>query len=84
MGEENINKLEALEGNMTEMIKFTFDLKCFKDALDIKEFYPEKKPLESKAKKDYGNKAYQAGKDLDALYLYSQVLSKTKKDLKNK
>lgn len=74
MGEENINKLEALEGNMTEMIKFTFDLKCFKDALDIKEFYPEKKPLESKAKKDYGNKAYQAGKDLDALYLYSQAI----------
>lgn len=74
MGEENINKLEALEGNMTEMIKFTYELKCFKDALDIKEFYPEKKPLESKAKKDYGNKAYQAGKDLDALYLYSQAI----------
>jgi len=74
MGTENINKLEELNGDMTEMIKFTYELKCFKDALDIKEFYPEKKPLESKAKKDYGNKAYQAGKDLDALYLYSQAI----------
>jgi len=77
MGEENINKLESLNGDMKEMIKFTYDLKCFKDALDIKEFYPEKKPLEAKAKKDYGNKAYQAGKDLDALYLYSQAIVTT-------
>ena len=36
MGTENINKLEALNGDMTEMIKFTYELKCFKDALDIK------------------------------------------------
>ena len=58
---------------MPDLIKFTYELKCFKDGLDIKEFYPEKNPYESKAKKDYGNKAYQEGKDLDALYLYSQV-----------
>ena len=58
---------------MPELIKFTYELKCFKDVLDIKEFYPEKNAYESKAKKDYGNKAYKEGKDLDALYLYSQV-----------
>jgi len=74
MGEENIDKLETMKGDMSEMIRFTYELKCYKDALDIQEFYPEKKPLESKAKKDYGNKAYQGGKDLDALYLYSQAI----------
>ena len=58
---------------MPDLIKFTYELKCFRDVLDIKEFYPEKNPYESKAKKDYGNKAYKEGKDLDALYLYSQV-----------
>ena len=59
---------------MPEMIKFTYELKCFRDALEIKEFYPEKNPYESKAKKDYGNKAYKEGKDLDALYHYSQAI----------
>ena len=70
---------------MKEMIKFTYELKCFKDALDIKvfiivskcysgikftliidisfkavlqEFYPDKKPLEAKAKKDYGESEF--------------------------
>jgi hypothetical protein len=28
---------------------------------------------QSKVKREYGNKAYQEGKDLDALYLYTQV-----------
>ena len=64
-----------MRDNMPEMIKFTYELKCFRDGLDIKEFYPEKNPYESKAKKDYGNKAYKDGKDLDALYHYSQVSS---------
>ena len=27
---------ESLNGDMKEMIKFTYELKCFKDALDIK------------------------------------------------
>ena len=39
----------------------------------FREFYPEKNQYESKAKKDYANKAYQQGKDVDALYLYTQV-----------
>ena len=64
---------ETMRENMPEMIKFTYELKCFRDGLEIKEFYPEKNPYESKAKKDYGNKAYKDGKDLDALYHYSQV-----------
>ena len=62
-----------MRDNMPELIKFTYELKCFKDALEIKEFYPGKNAYEAKAKKDYGNKAYKDGKDLDALYHYSQV-----------
>ena len=27
---------ESLNGDMKEMIKFTYELKCFKDALDIR------------------------------------------------
>ena len=63
-----------MRDDMPEMIKFTYELKCFRDALEIKECYPEKNPYESKAKKDYGNKAYKEGKDLDALYHYSQAI----------
>lgn len=64
---------EDMRDNMPELIKFTYELKCFKDALEIKEFYPGKNAYEAKAKKEYGNKAYKDGKDLDALYHYSQV-----------
>merc|ERR1712012_1291634 len=74
MGDENIDKLETMRDDMGEMIKFTYELKAFKDALEIKEFFPEKNLYESKAKKDYGNKAYKDGKDLDALYHYSQAI----------
>ena len=41
--------------------------------LNITEAYQEKNVFEYKAKKEYGNKAYQEGKDIDALYLYTQV-----------
>ena len=41
--------------------------------MEVKEFYPEKNPHECKIKKDYGNKAYQDGKDIDALHFYTQV-----------
>ena len=27
---------ESLKGDMSEMIKFTYELKCFKDALEIR------------------------------------------------
>ena len=53
--------------------RFTHELDYFKNSLHIREFYPEKNGHESKVKRDYGNKAYQEGKDLDALYLYTQV-----------
>ena len=35
---KTINKVlqESLNGDMKEMIKFTYELKCFKDALDIR------------------------------------------------
>lgn len=77
MGSDNIDKLEEIKDDMPELIKFTYELKCFKDALDIKEFYPGKNLYQSKAKKDYGNKAYKEGKDLDALYLYSEAIIAT-------
>ena len=59
---------------MPDLIKFTYELKCFKDVLDIKEFYPEKNAYESKAKKDYGNKAYKEGKVKLSAYDKSCVL----------
>ena len=46
----------------------------FRNALQIKEFYPEKNPHECKIKKEYGNKAYQEGKDIDALHFYTQAV----------
>ena len=48
-------------------------MRSFKEKLSIQEAYPEKNPYEYKIKKEYGNKAYQEGKDIDALYLYTQV-----------
>ena len=53
--------------------RYTCQLESFKNSLKICEFYPEKNPHESKIKREYGNKAYQNGKDLDALFLYTQV-----------
>ncbi len=45
----------------------------FKRGLSIQEAYPEKNLYEYKVKKEYGNKAYKERKDIDALYLYTQV-----------
>jgi len=77
MGTENIDKLEELKLDLPALIKFTYELKCYKEGLEIKEFFPGKNAYQSKAKKDYGNKAYQDGKDLDALYLYSEAIIAT-------
>jgi len=74
MGSDNIDKLEHMRDDMPGLIKFTYELKAYKDALEIKEFYPGKNAYEAKAKKGYGNKAYKEGKDLDALYHYSQAI----------
>jgi len=85
MGEENIDKLNGLRDDIPELIKFTYNLKVYKESLEIKEFYPEKNGYESKSKKDYANKAYKDGKDFDALYLYSQaILTAPTKDGKSK
>ena len=53
--------------------RFSYELDAFRKNLEVKEFYPEKNPHECKIKKDYGNKAYQDGKDIDALHFYTQV-----------
>ena len=55
------------------MITFTYGLENFRKNLHIRECYPEKNPHESKVKREYGNNAYKEGKDLEALYLYTQV-----------
>ena len=62
-----------MSSDVTLDIRFTYELDNFKKNLIIKESYPDKNPHECKIKKEYGNKAYQEGKDLDALYLYTQV-----------
>ena len=53
--------------------RFTYDLENFKTGLTVQEAYPEKNPYEYKVKKEYGNNAYKEGKDIEALYLYTQV-----------
>ena len=60
--------------NFNFLLRFAYELEAFRKNLEIKEFYPEKNPHECKIKKDYGNKAYQDGKDIDALHFYTQVL----------
>jgi len=55
------------------VIKLIYDLDSYKRGLTITEAYPEKNPYEYKVKREYGNKAYKEGKDIDALYLYTQV-----------
>ena len=56
------------------IFRFTYELECYRNSLEIKEFYPEKNPHECKIKKEYGNKAYQDGKDIDALHFYTQAV----------
>lgn len=73
MGEENMDKLQTVRDDPEGLIRFTYELENFKKILTIKEAYPEKNPYEYKIKKEYANKAYQEGKDIDALYLYTQV-----------
>ena len=75
MGDENADKMTEIFQDDYAIFRFTYNLECYKKALDIKEFYPEKNPHECKIKKEYGNKAYQEGKDIDALHFYTQVCS---------
>ena len=74
LGRENMEKLAEMKGDRGAVLKFTYDLEDFRRGLLIQEAYPEKNPYEYKAKKEYGNKAYEEGKDIDALYLYTQAV----------
>ena len=70
---DQLDATTDLKGDTDKLMRFSYDLPQFKEALQIREFYPEKNPHEAKIKKEYGNKAYQDGKDIDALYFYTQV-----------
>lgn len=66
--------LQKLKDDGEAFIRATHDIEYFRKALQIREFYPGKNGHESKIKREYGNKAYQEEKDLDALYLYTQAV----------
>jgi len=76
MGDENVDKMHEIfeSQDAMAMLRFTYELEPYRNALEIKEFYPEKNPHECKIKKEYGNKAYQEGKDIDALHFYTQAV----------
>ena len=68
-----INFTKFVTNVFVMFFRFSYELDAFRKNLEVKEFYPEKNPHECKIKKDYGNKAYQDGKDIDALHFYTQV-----------
>ncbi|CAB4058311.1 unnamed protein product [Lepeophtheirus salmonis] len=74
-GDKLIPLIEELREDPVGLFKFCYTLPEYKNALNIKEFYPEKNIHESKIKKEYGTKAYQDKKDIDAIYLYTQALA---------
>lgn len=74
MKDEHLEQMDKLKEDNVGMIRFAYNLEPFKNALEIKEFYPEKNPHECKIKKEYGNKAYQDGRDIDALHYYTQAV----------
>jgi hypothetical protein len=57
-----------------DYFRFTHGLDNYRSTLQVKESYGEKNPYECKVKREYGNKAYSEGKDLDALYFYTQAV----------
>uniref|UniRef100_A0A0K2TLD8 Protein-lysine N-methyltransferase SMYD4 n=1 Tax=Lepeophtheirus salmonis TaxID=72036 RepID=A0A0K2TLD8_LEPSM len=73
-GDKLIPLIEELREDPVGLFKFCYTLPEYKNALNIKEFYPEKNIHESKIKKEYGTKAYQDKKDIDAIYLYTQAV----------
>ncbi len=74
LGAENMEALAERRHDSEWVLNFTHDLEDFRRGLLIQEAYPEKNPYEYRAKKEYGNKAYAEGRDLDALYLYTQAV----------
>lgn len=73
LGPEDVERLEGLKDDATSLIRFTYGLEGLRTGLQIREAFPEKNHHESKAKREYGNRAYKDGKDIDALYLYTQA-----------
>ena len=74
LSDDELDKTTEYKDDIDKLIRFSYGLKQLKQGLQIREFYPEKNSHESKIKKEYGNKAYQDGKDIDALYFYTQVM----------
>ena len=70
---EEEDHVESIKDDSKALFEFTYDLKCFKERLNIEEKFPGKDGGESKKMKEAGNKAYQEGKDLQALTFYTQV-----------
>jgi len=79
--ENDLNSMPDEHESNEKFIRYTCGLENFRTSLKICEFYPEKNPHESKIKREYGNKAYQNGKDIDALYLYTQAVISAPCDL---
>ena len=71
-----MQKIADAKDDTAEVLRLVHGLEEFRRGLLIQDAYPEKNPYEYKAKKEYGNKAYQEGRDIDALYLYTQVWGK--------
>lgn len=75
LGNEYLERMENIKDeDPAELMKFVYGLDSFKRTLKIQESYPEKNHHESKIKREYGNKAYQDKKDIDALYLFTQAV----------
>ena len=73
MTKEEEAHVETIRDDSKALFEFTYNLKCFKERLNIEEKFPGKDAAESKKMKEAGNKAYQDGTDLQALTFYTQV-----------
>lgn len=80
LSNDELDKTTQYKDDVDTLVRFTYDLKQLRQGLQIREFYPEKNSHESKIKKEYGNKAYQDGKDIDALYFYTQAVISARVD----
>ena len=74
MTKEEEDHVAAIKDDPKTLFEFTYNLKCYKEKLNIEEKFPGKDASESKKMKEAGNKAYQDGKDLQALTCYTQVI----------
>ena len=82
MTKEEEDQVEVIRDDPKALFEFTYNLACYKERLKIEEKYPGKDASESKKMKEGGNKAYQEGKDLQALTCYTQVRGASSEILK--